>query len=107
MTAPLLRCLAQIAAAAFVCATAHNSFAAKPAITEIHGAGSTFVQPILNEWAYNWSAKSGVKIDYEGGGSGAGITKVKAGQVEFGATDAPLGEEDLSANHLVQFPIVT
>jgi hypothetical protein len=40
MTAPLLRGLAQIAAAAFVFATA-NAFAAKPAITEIHGAGST------------------------------------------------------------------
>jgi phosphate transport system substrate-binding protein len=92
--------------ALFCCVFANASAAGKPAITELHGAGSTFVQPILKEWAYNWSAKSGVKIDYEGGGSGAGITKVKAGQVEFGATDAPLAEEDLAKNGLVQFPIV-
>jgi len=94
-------------ATTLLCCAATGAVAAdKPAITELHGAGSTFVQPILKEWAYNWSAKSGIKVDYEGGGSGAGITKVKAGQVEFGATDAPLAEEDLAANGLVQFPIV-
>lgn len=74
---------------------------------ELHGAGSTFVQPLLLEWASTWSTKSGVKISYEGGGSGNGINKAKAGQVDFGATDAPLAEEDLAANGLVQFPIVT
>ncbi len=77
-----------------------------PPSTEIHGAGSTFVQPLLAEWASNWTTKTGVKLNYEGGGSGAGITKVKAGQVDFGATDAPLAEEDLAASRLVQFPIV-
>ena len=80
---------------------------AASAITEIHGAGSTFVQPILTEWASSWTIKTGMKISYEGGGSGVGISKAKAGQVDFGATDAPLAEEDLSASGLVQFPIVT
>ncbi|HZP65480.1 MAG TPA: phosphate ABC transporter substrate-binding protein PstS [Rudaea sp.] len=73
---------------------------------DLHGAGSTFVQPILKEWAYNWSTKSGVKITYDGGGSGVGISKAKAGDVDFGASDAPLGDEELAANNLVQFPIV-
>jgi phosphate transport system substrate-binding protein len=82
------------------------SVAANTAPAEIHGAGSTFIQPIMKEWAYNWTTKSGVQINYEGGGSGAGITKVKAGQVDFGATDAPLTEEELAASGLVQFPIV-
>ncbi len=85
------------------------TFAAPPAqggVTELHGAGSTFVQPILKEWASNWTVKSNVKINYEGGGSGVGIAKAKAGQVDFGATDAPLAEEDLAKNNLVQFPIV-
>jgi phosphate transport system substrate-binding protein len=81
--------------------------AATPAVpVEVHGAGSTFIQPLIAEWGSNWSGRSGVKIVYDGGGSGAGITKVKAGQVDFGATDAPLAEEDLAANGLVQFPIV-
>jgi len=78
-----------------------------PPPPELRGAGSTFVQPLLAEWAGNWANKTGIKINYEGGGSGAGITKVKAGQVDFGATDAPLAEEDLAASALVQFPIVT
>jgi phosphate transport system substrate-binding protein len=93
-------------AAASACAIANVAVAANTTVAEIHGAGSTFVQPVLNEWANNWSPKAGTKINYEGGGSGAGITKVKAGQVDFGATDAPLAEEDLAANGLVQFPIV-
>jgi phosphate transport system substrate-binding protein len=94
-----------ISAALSFAAGAH---AAKPnsAPAEIHGAGSTFVQPILKEWAYNWSSKSGINVNYEGGGSGAGITKAKAGQVDFGATDAPLSQEELDASKLVQFPIV-
>jgi phosphate transport system substrate-binding protein len=75
--------------------------------TELHGAGSTFVQPILKEWAYNWSSKSGVTVNYEGGGSGVGITKAKAGQVDFGASDAPMSDEELAQNGLVQFPIVS
>jgi len=73
---------------------------------ELHGAGSTFIQPIMMDWATNWTSKSGVKVVYDGGGSGAGITKVKAGQVDFGATDAPLGNEELAKSNLVQFPIV-
>jgi len=81
--------------------------AANPApVGEIHGAGSTFIQPIMTEWSYNWSGKAATKVSYEGGGSGAGISKVKAGQVDFGATDAPLADEELNASGLVQFPIV-
>lgn len=75
-------------------------------VVELHGAGSTFIQPLLAEWASSWSNKTGIKINYEGGGSGAGISKVKAGQVDFGASDAPLAEEDLAANGLIQFPVV-
>ena len=93
-------------ALAFLSAAAGSAFSAAPAPVELHGAGSTFIQPLLAEWAANWSGKSGIKINYEGGGSGAGISKVKAGQVDFGATDAPLAEEDLAANGLVQFPVV-
>jgi len=100
--------LASLAAiVAGVCSFDGALAANKAVVTELHGAGSTFVQPILTEWASNWAAKSGIKLNYEGGGSGAGITKAKAGQVDFGATDAPLGEEDLAKNNLVQFPIVT
>jgi phosphate transport system substrate-binding protein len=88
------------------CTSAVSAAAANNAAREIHGAGSTFVQPIITEWAYNWSQKTGNKVSYEGGGSGAGITKVKSGEANFGATDAPLSEEELNANGLIQFPVV-
>src|SRR5215472_8175210 len=103
------RTVAPFCAAFFCSVTAFSTHAAnQPAApVEIHGAGSTFVQPLLLEWATTWTPKTGIKIAYEGGGSGNGINKVKAGQVDFGATDAPLGEEDLASNGLVQFPIVT
>ena len=73
---------------------------------DLHGAGSTFVQPVLQAWAQNWSQRSGTKINYESVGSGAGVDKLKAGQVDFAATDAPLSDADLAAGKFVQFPIV-
>lgn len=111
MNSRAIRCGAVCFVAAFLFAVPVSIALAAPAtnatpIPEIHGAGSTFVQPILAEWASNWSPKSGVRVVYDGGGSGAGITKAKAGQVDFGATDAPLAEEDLAKSGLVQFPIV-
>lgn len=100
-----------VCCAAFIAVTLPIGFSAVAAtpnksIVELHGAGSTFVQPVLAEWASNWTTKSEIKVNYEGGGSGAGIAKAKAGQVDFGATDAPLAEEELAKNNLVQFPIV-
>lgn len=83
------------------------AFGTSPAAaTDLHGAGSTFVQPLIASWTTDWSAKTGVKVIYDGGGSGAGVTKIKTGEVDFGATDAPLSDEELDANGLVQFPVV-
>ncbi len=73
---------------------------------EIQGAGSTFVAPIMARWAEDYAKASGTKIVYQGGGSGAGIKKIKAGEVDFGATDKPLSSDELAANGLLQFPIV-
>jgi phosphate transport system substrate-binding protein len=74
--------------------------------TEITGAGSTFVYPVLSAWAGDYQKQSGAKINYQSIGSGGGISQVKAGTVDFGASDQPLSSEELAASNLAHFPDV-
>jgi len=73
---------------------------------QITGAGSTFVYPVLSAWAADYRAQSGTSINYQSIGSGGGISQVKAGTVDFGATDQPLASDELAKANLAQFPIV-
>ncbi|MGN6057231.1 MAG: phosphate ABC transporter substrate-binding protein PstS, partial [Sphingomicrobium sp.] len=72
----------------------------------ITGAGSTFVYPVLSRWASDFKKAGGDEINYQSIGSGGGIAQIKAGTVDFGATDKPLASEELAAAGLAQFPIV-
>ncbi len=80
------------------------SFAASA--TEITGAGSSFVYPVLSKWSAAYAEKTGNHVNYQSIGSGGGIAQIRAGTVDFGASDKPLDESDLSAHGLGQFPIV-
>jgi phosphate transport system substrate-binding protein len=60
----------------------------------ISGAGSTFAAPVYEQWA---SAQSGLTVNYQAVGSGAGITSLGAKTVDFGASDPPLKPEDEEA----------
>ncbi|HEU4962199.1 MAG TPA: phosphate ABC transporter substrate-binding protein PstS [Sphingomonas sp.] len=73
--------------------------------TNITGAGSTFVYPVLSKWAADYKGLTGDQINYQSIGSGGGIAQIKAGTVDFGATDKPLDHEELSAAGLAQFPV--
>ena len=86
-------------AAAFAC-TGAAAWA-----TNITGAGSTFVFPVLSKWAADYKAMTGDQINYQSIGSGGGIAQIKAGTVDFGATDKPLSPQELSAAGLAQFPV--
>jgi phosphate transport system substrate-binding protein len=70
------------------------------------GAGSTFVYPVMTRWTSDFQAKnSNVQINYQSIGSGGGIQQVKAGTVDFGASDAPLNDAALGAMApVVQIP---
>ena len=72
----------------------------------VTGAGSTFVYPVLSAWAADYKKQGGVDINYQSIGSGGGIAQVKAGTVDFGATDQPLASDELAQSKLAQFPIV-
>jgi phosphate transport system substrate-binding protein len=73
---------------------------------QVTGAGSTFVYPVLSAWAADYRKQSGTAINYQSIGSGAGVAQVKAGTVDFGATDQPLASDELAQAKLAQFPIV-
>lgn len=74
--------------------------------TDVTGAGSSFVFPVLSKWSQEYSKASPNRINYQSIGSGGGIAQIKAATVDFGASDAPLSEADLSAAGLGQFPSV-
>jgi phosphate transport system substrate-binding protein len=74
--------------------------------TDITGAGSSFVYPVLSKWSAGYSEKTGNKLNYQSVGSGAGVAQIKEGTIDFGATDAPLKAEDLASFKLGQFPVV-
>jgi phosphate transport system substrate-binding protein len=62
---------------------------------DLTGAGATFPQPIYNKWFAEYAAKTGVKINYQAIGSGGGIRQFLEGTVDFGATDAPMTDEEI------------
>ncbi|GEP58300.1 phosphate ABC transporter substrate-binding protein PstS [Reyranella soli] len=73
---------------------------------DITGAGSTFVAPILSKWSTDYSAKGGEGLSYQRIGSGAGISSLRSGTVDFAATDAPLKPAELQRLGFMQFPLV-
>jgi phosphate transport system substrate-binding protein len=62
------------------------------------GAGATFPDPIYEKWFQDFrSVESGAKINYQAIGSGGGVQQYTAGTVDFGASDAPLKDEEIAA----------
>ena len=64
----------------------------------LNGAGSTFAAPMYQQWAGQYKSSHSVQINYQGIGSGGGISEFTQGVVNFGATDAPMtGTEQAAA----------
>jgi phosphate transport system substrate-binding protein len=73
--------------------------------TTISGAGSTFVQPLVQQWISPVGAAYGYELQYSGVGSGAGIAAITARTVDFGASDAPMTPDQFTAcKGCVQIP---
>jgi phosphate transport system substrate-binding protein len=73
---------------------------------DITGAGASFPAPLYAKWAADYNKATGVKINYQSVGSGAGIRQIDAKTVDFGASDAPLTDADLQKKNQIQFPTV-
>ena len=66
--------------------------------TNLNGAGATFPNPIYSKWFSEYhKAHSDVQINYQSIGSGGGIKQLQAKTVDFGASDGPMTDEQLSA----------
>jgi len=73
--------------------------------TTITGAGSTFVSPLVSVWTPAIGSAFDYTVQYSAVGSGAGISAISSRQVDFGASDAPLTPDQMSAcNGCVQIP---
>jgi phosphate transport system substrate-binding protein len=79
-----------VAAATALALVLSTGAGAKNSGTTLTGAGSTFVAPLVSLWSADYASKTGTQIAYSPVGSGAGIAAISAGQVDFGASDAPL-----------------
>ena len=73
---------------------------------DITGAGASFPAPVYSKWAEAYQKATNTRINYQSMGSSAGIKQIKAKTVDFGATDAPLSDEELAKDGLIQFPTV-
>jgi phosphate transport system substrate-binding protein len=73
----------------------------------LQGAGATFPNPLYQKWLSEYGKLNpNVKIDYQSIGSGGGIKQIQAHTVDFGASDAPMTDAELTASpgELVHIP---
>ena len=76
---------------------------------DLTGAGATFPQPIYQKWFSDYAAKTGVRINYQSIGSGGGIRQLTEGTVDFGASDAPMTDDEMAKTKggpVLHFPTV-
>lgn len=77
--------------------------------TTLTGAGATFPYPMYSKWFGDYhKLHSDIAINYQSIGSGGGIAQVTAGTVDFGASDGPMSDEQLSRakTRIVHIPTV-
>jgi phosphate transport system substrate-binding protein len=73
----------------------------------LNAAGSTFVQPFFTKAFYTYTSKNqGLQVNYQGVGSGQGITSFEAGTVNFAASDVPMSASDLAKVPASSGPVV-
>lgn len=70
----------------------------------INGAGATFPAPLYAKWADAYNKETGIKLNYQSIGSGAGIKQIENKTVTFGASDMPLKDDKLKEIGATQFP---
>ena len=62
---------------------------------QLIGAGSSFDYPLFTKMFADYNTRTGVQVNYQSVGSGAGISQLTNKTVDFGATDAPMsGKQD-------------
>ena len=81
-------------------------FAQVAGAQEITGAGASFPAPVYSKWAADYNKATGVRVNYQSVGSGAGIKQIDSKTVDFGASDMPQTDDVLKQKGQIQFPTV-
>ncbi len=66
------------------------------ATADLTGAGATFPYPLYSKWVSSIRATTGVKVNYQNIGSGGGIKQLQEQTVDFGASDAPMTDDEMA-----------
>ncbi|MBS1946510.1 MAG: phosphate ABC transporter substrate-binding protein PstS [Bacteroidetes bacterium] len=61
------------------------------------GAGSSFDNPLFSKMFAEYNKATGLKVNYQSVGSGAGISQLTNKTIDFGASDAPMNAKQDSA----------
>ncbi len=86
-----------------------TSAAARRDSADLTGAGATFPYPIYAKWFSDYATATGIKINYQSIGSGGGVRQFQEQTVDFGASDAPMSDEEISrakGGPVLHFPTV-
>lgn len=81
--------------------------ASEPALAQkqdLRGAGSTFAAAAYTSWGFIYAKEKTTTVVYKATGSGDGIRQILARDVDFGASDYALSQEELNRSGLLQFP---
>jgi phosphate transport system substrate-binding protein len=98
-------CLGAVLVVGGVCSLV-KSFSAAPSPSPLllNAAGATFPYPIYSKWFTEYNRlHPDIQINYQSIGSGGGIRQLLAGTVDFGASDAPMTDEQL---HQAKVPVL-
>jgi phosphate transport system substrate-binding protein len=64
--------------------------------TRLQGAGATFPNPLYQKWLSEYGKLNpNIRIDYQSICSGGGIKQIQEQTIDFGASDAPMKDEEL------------
>ena len=76
-------------------------------VVALNGAGGTFPAPLYTQWFSTYASITGVQVNYQAVGSGAGITAITNKTVDFGASDAIMTSAQVAAAQAAGGPLLT
>ncbi len=65
--------------------------------SSLNGAGATFPQVLYSKWFAEYNTATGVQVNYQGTGSGAGKNAIRDKTVDFAGSDSPMSDAELQA----------
>ncbi len=109
LASALVEVIGQKGAAAATAPEAGAEPSDSAAVARLQGAGATFPAPVYQKWFESIErSRLGIHVRYDAVGSEEGIRRIRAGEVDFGASDMPLSSEQLEmpAGKMMQFATV-